>query len=172
MVDLALAPDKTGARSLLPGSPNPLIPAASSGDLAALTSKVDDILSQVQQIPITQIGQDVKRITANLSAITGSPKVTQSIDHLNSTLAQVDAMVKEVKPKVGPLVDKLNTAADQAAATARSANAVLSGDGSSQDASLPAAIRELTDTSRTIRSLADYLGRHPEALIRGKKGAK
>ena len=49
---------------------------------------------------------------------------------------------------------------------------MLSGDGSGQDASLPAAIRELTDTSRTIRSLADYLGRHPEALIRGKKGAK
>ncbi len=172
VVDLALAPDRSLAKGLVPGQTYPLIPAASSGDLAALTSKVDDILSQVQQIPITQIGQDVKRITANLQAITGSPKVTESIDHLNSTLAQVDAMVKEVKPKVGPLVDKLNTAADQASATAASANAVLSGDGSGQDASLPAAIRELTDTSRTIRSLADYLGRHPEALIRGKTGAK
>jgi len=33
-------------------------------------------------------------------------------------------------------------------------------------------LRELTDTARSIRALADYLDRHPEALIRGKQEEK
>ena len=48
------------------------------------------------------------------------------------------------------------------------ANGVLSGDGAAQGASLPGAIRELTDAARSIRSLTDYLGRHPEAVLKGK----
>ena len=41
-----------------------------------------------------------------------------------------------------------------------------------QDADLPSAIRQLTEAARSIRSLTDYLSRHPEALLRGKKEAK
>ncbi|NTU42278.1 MAG: MCE family protein [Nitrospirales bacterium] len=34
---------------------------------------------------------------------------------------------------------------------------------------LSSVLRDLNETSRSLRSLADYLDRHPEALIRGKK---
>jgi paraquat-inducible protein B len=57
-------------------------------------------------------------------------------------------------------------------ALASSANALVSGDGSTQDASLPGTLRQLTDAARALRSLADYLGRHPEAIIRGKAPSK
>lgn len=33
-------------------------------------------------------------------------------------------------------------------------------------------IRELTDAARSIRVMADYLERHPEALITGKGGKR
>jgi hypothetical protein len=46
---------------------------------------------------------------------------------------------------------------------------LLDGDGDAQDSSLPEAIRQLNETARSIRTLADYLNRHPEALIRGKR---
>jgi hypothetical protein len=29
-------------------------------------------------------------------------------------------------------------------------------------------MREVNDTARSVRSLADYLDRHPEALLRGR----
>ena len=74
----------------------------------------------------------------------------------------------QVKPQVGPLIAKLNQAADQVNGTAAAARGVLSGEGGTQDANLPAAIQQLTDAARSIRSLSDYLGRHPEALIKGK----
>ena len=52
---------------------------------------------------------------------------------------------------------------------ARSANKIVSREGASQDASLPDAIRQLTEASRSLRSLADYLDRHPEAVLKGKR---
>ena len=77
-------------------------------------------------------------------------------------------MVSEVRPQVGPLVRKLNEAAGEVAGTAAAARAMLSGEGAPQDASLPAAIGQLSDAAQSIRALADYLGRHPEALLKGK----
>jgi paraquat-inducible protein B len=35
---------------------------------------------------------------------------------------------------------------------------------------LDTVLRELSRTARSLRVLADYLDRHPEALIRGKSG--
>ncbi len=154
------------------GAAYPLIPATSSGDVTALMAKADDILGKVQQIPIVEIGADIRSITGNLNRLVSSPKVTDSLTHLDSTLAQIDQAVRETKPKIGPLVDKLNVAADQIQSLASSANALVSTDGSTQDASVPAALRQLTDAARSLRALADYLGRHPEAILRGKAAAK
>ena len=160
---------KAGAGALAFGlSANPQLPAVSTADAETLADKATAILDKVNAVPLAEIGENVRKLTANLNQLTGSPKVKDSLDHLDSTLNQVDAMVRQVKPQVGPLVAKLNTAADQLNQTAAAANAVLSGDGAAQDASLPGAVRELTDAARSIRSLTDYLGRHPEAVIRGK----
>jgi paraquat-inducible protein B len=45
---------------------------------------------------------------------------------------------------------------------------MLGGNGLSQDASIPGAIRQLTDAARSMRDLADFLERHPESLLQGK----
>ncbi len=151
-----------------PGAPAPLLPSADSTDVSGLTDKAGAILDKIDRVPITQIGADVRRLTARLSRLAGSPEVTDSLRHLDSTLTQVDAMVREVKPQVAPLIAKLNAAADQVGQTAAAANGLVSGQGRAQDASLPDAVRELTDAARSLRALADYLGRHPEAVLRGK----
>ena len=161
----------SGGRSL-DGDSYPVIPNTSSGDVTALTGKMNDILDKVQQMPIVEIGANVRQITAHLGALLGSPQVKDSVVHLDGTLRQLDQTMTQVRPKVGPLIDNLNRAADQVQALATSANAVVSGDGATQDASLPGMLRQLTDTARAFRSLADYLGRHPEALIRGKASEK
>jgi hypothetical protein len=31
-------------------------------------------------------------------------------------------------------------------------------------------MRELSEAARSVRGLADYLDRHPESLLRGRKG--
>jgi paraquat-inducible protein B len=169
---ISLDPGKAGAGRLGPVtalSPYPVIPSEVNGtDLDDLTSQADQILKKVNQIPIAAIGEDVRAITGRLRALTGSPALSDSLNHLDSTLTQVDQMMAEVKPQVGPLIGKLNQTADQLNGTVAAARGVLSGDGANQDASLPGAIQQLTEAARSIRSLTDYLGRHPEALVRGK----
>jgi paraquat-inducible protein B len=145
-----------------------LIPTAGSAGMDELTGKVNTILDKVNAIPIEAIGADVRQITSRLNTLVSSPRLTDSLQHLDSTLNQVDAMMAELRPQVGPLVAKLNQAADQLNGAVSAANATLSGQGAAQDASLPDAIRQLNDAARSIRTLADYLGRHPEAVLRGR----
>jgi paraquat-inducible protein B len=162
-------PSGAGPGKLAPGEPYPVLPTAASGDLGAIGDKAGALLDKLNAVPIEAIGQDVRKLTGRLSSLLGSPKVDQSLDRLNDTLGQVDAMVREARPKVGPLVDKLNQAADELSQAAAAGKAVLSGEGAPQDSSLPDALRQLSNAARSMRTLADTLQQHPEALIQGKK---
>ena len=145
------------------------LPTAETASLGDLSEKANEALGAVDAVPIEQIGRDVRQVTKQLAVLVSSPEVRDGLKHLDATLANLDEITGEAKPKVGPLVDKLTTAAEQMQVLARSANKVVSGEGASQDASLPDAIRQLTETARSLRSLADYLDRHPEAVLKGKR---
>lgn len=149
--------------------PYPYFPAAPETEGGSLFEKADSILTKVNAIPFDAIGQDVRQITSRISKLVSSPELDSSIKHLDSSLKSIDQMMAQVRPQVGPLVAKLNQTAEQLRQAAASANSVLSGISAGQDASLAGAIRQLGDTARSVRALADYLQRHPEALINGKR---
>jgi paraquat-inducible protein B len=71
----------------------------------------------------------------------------------------------------------LRSAADSAAATLRQAETTLAsvqrtiGSGSILANDAEGLMQELTRAARSMRVFADYLDRHPEALLRGKAGA-
>ena len=160
---------KSAAGASRGGGGLPDIPTAGSAGVDELTSKLNVTLDKVNAVPIEAIGQDVRQITSHVSQLVSSPELADSLHRLDGALTSVDQMTREVKPQVGPLVAKLNQAADQLQAVATNANAVLGGGpGAAQDANLPAALGQVTEAARAIRSLADYLGRHPEALVKGK----
>ncbi len=148
----------------------PTIPTTRSGELSDVVTEADSVMRKVNRLPFEEIGENLRQLTGRLRELTASPKVDDSLNHLDSTLANVDSMVKEAKPQVGPLITSLRSAADQMQSTAAAASALVGGQGAAQGSDLPSAIKQLNEAARSIRSLADYLGRHPEALIRGKKG--
>jgi ABC-type transporter Mla subunit MlaD len=149
--------------------PQPRVPPASDAEGGSLADKADAILGKVNTIPFEAIGENLRQITARVSKLVSSPELDDSIVHLDNTLKSIDQMTAQVRPKVGPLVDKLNQTAEQLRQAASSANGVLGGIGAGQDASLAGAIHQLTDAARAIRALAEYLQRHPEAVLSGKK---
>ena len=161
----------TGARtaSLSGAGDQAEIPTAGSAGTEELTSKVNAILDKVNAVPIEAIGADVRQLTGRLNTLVSSPQLSDSLQRLDTTLRQVDAMMLEVKPQVGPLISKLNQAADQLNGAATAANATLSGQGAAQDSSLPDTLRQLNEAARSIRTLTDYLGRHPEAVLKGRR---
>jgi paraquat-inducible protein B len=152
---------------------NPRIPsAAGSASIEDIVSQADQILAKVNRIPIEQIGQHIKILTARLASLAAAPGTADSLGHLHHSLAQLDQMLSQIQPQIGPLVAKLNDAAGEVSGIALAVKQLLDGEGAGQDSSLPEAIRQLNETARSIRTLADYLDRHPEALIRGKRSEK
>ncbi|WP_174297193.1 intermembrane transport protein PqiB [Sphingomonas bacterium] len=159
--------------TLLAGADHPVIPVAiASGDVGDLIDQAQGVLAKVNRMPLEQIGANVRGLTANLSRITGSPQVSDSLTHLDATLKQLDGITRQVQPQIGPLMTRLNETASELQQTAAAAKGTLGGGGANQDESLPEAVRQLTEAARSIRSLTDYLDRHPESLLRGKAKEK
>ncbi len=146
------------------------IPSAPGAtDLEDIALQADQILAKVNQIPIDAIGRDIGVIMKRLRMLASSPKMDEGLLHAGDSLAQIDRILKEVQPQIGPLVAKLNQAAAQISEIAASARRLLDGDGAAQDDSLPEAVRQLNEAARSVRTLAEFLERHPDALIRGKR---
>ena len=163
----------SGAPSAALGNENgmPVIPSAPSSDIDAITAKADQVVTKINELPIKDIGEHVRSITAHVDALSRSPQIKDSLAHIDHSVAQIDRTLRQVSPQIGPLVAQLRQTANEADQAVAAANRTIGGDATSQN-DLPATLRELTEAARSIRALADYLDRHPEALIRGKEGSK
>lgn len=148
----------------------PVIPSVPSSNIDAMASRADQIIQKINALPIKDVGDQVRSMAARINALTSSasPQIKDSLTHIDRSVAQIDRTLQKVSPQIGPLVAQLRQTADEADRAVAAANHALGGDAASQNG-LPEAMRELTDAARSIRALADYLDRHPEALIRGKQ---
>jgi ABC-type transporter Mla subunit MlaD len=119
-------------------------------------------------VPLAEIGQNLRQLTGRLDALAGSPQLTDSLGHLHAALANLDQITADVRPQAGPLAAKLVQAADNLDQAAAAAKRALGGDGAAADASLPDTLQQVTAAARALRTLADDLDRHPEAVLKGK----
>jgi len=146
----------------------PGIPTISGGGLDALSE-------QLGHLPLTQIANNVQAITERVKTLADSPRLDDSIRHLDRSLTELDQALRTAGPQLAPTlttvrqtVASLRQTATDIDATADTARQLMSSSVASPGASVQQALRELSDASRSIRSLANYLDRHPEALIRGR----
>jgi paraquat-inducible protein B len=168
-IALVRAAGGSPAQLLIDGAIARFPSALGSSNLDDITAKADVFLNKLDAVPLEDIGASLKRITDNLDRLTSSPELKDSLTHLHSTLTSIDKLLHDVQPQIGPLIAKLNGAAAELSGTAAALRQIAESGGPNDDASLPEAIRQITEAARSIRTLTDYLDRHPEALIRGKR---
>jgi paraquat-inducible protein B len=72
---------------------------------------------------------------------------------------------------IGTLDQRLGPLFAQAQSTLAAANGMVAADAPLRY-DMNALLKELTGAARSIRVFADYIERHPDALIRGKTGAQ
>lgn len=137
---------------------------------------IESFAQQLGRVPIGQIGDNVRAITARVKSLADSPQLDDSIHHLDRSLAELDRTLRTAGPQVAPTLESvrktvasLRATASNIDATAAAAHQLLNGSAAAPGASLQQSLRELTEAARSIRSLADYLDRHPEALLRGRQ---
>jgi paraquat-inducible protein B len=139
----------------------PVIPLAEGGGIAS-------IVNRINKVPIEKISQNLLSITAHVSALTSSPKLKDAVVQLDAALRQIHTMTSKAGPQVPVVIARLRRAAGDLDATTKSANRLMSGTATQNG--LADTVQEITETARAVRALADYLERHPEALIRGRAG--
>lgn len=124
--------------------------------LPELETKLGRIVDKLERVPFDAIGDDLR----------------QSLAGLRDTLASARTMVDNVNADVVPAMKDALVDARGALGSAEkvlaSTQANLVGAGSPGQTELRNALQELARAARSLRVLADYLERHPEALIRGK----
>ena len=106
------------------------------------------LLSRLARLPLDRIGEDLSQSLAEMRAI------------LQSTNGLLERLDRET-------VSELTKTLEQTRKTLVGAEKMLA-PSSSLQAEAQRALRELTAAARSFRIMADYLERHPEALIRGK----
>lgn len=123
---------------------------------------------------------DARRLVQNMNA-----RVGPLADGVNATVHDTRELVNNLASRVKPLSDNLNRAVENFDKLVRDADARLGLLTGSMDKTLAAArgvmsedaplvvelentLRGVSDMARSFRQLADYLERHPEALIQGK----
>lgn len=160
-VSLEIAPGAKPPAGPLTLDGLPQIPVAEGGGIAG-------IVTRINKVPIERISQNLLNITAHVSTLTSSPRLKDAIVQLDAALRQIHGMTAKAGPQVPVVIARLRRAAGDLDATAKSANRLMSGTATQNG--LADTVQEITETARAVRSLADYLDRHPEALIRGRAG--
>ena len=117
--------------------------------------------------------RSLRNVLQNIDRATSGPQLGHAIQSLDSALTHLDQLTSDVQPDLKSLLKSLRDTSDSANATLESLRGVVSGPGgSSGSTDVPQLMRELSEAARSVRGLADYLERHPESLIRGRRGDK
>lgn len=120
----------------------PLVLPTMPGSLDELQSALADIINKVKKVPIDDIG-----------------------NNLNNTLADMDKLIRRVDGELAPEAKATLVEARKAMGSAAETLAV--------DNPLQQDVRntmsELSKAAQSLRVLSEYLERHPESLLRGKK---
>jgi len=119
------------------------------GGTDLMLQKVTDILAKVDRIPFEQIGGDVSNTARAASSLLG---------HLDANVVPaMQGVMTRAETAMGALKDSLAALRDNVAAP-----------DSALQQTTRSTLEQLDRAAFSLRTLADYLSTHPEALLRGR----
>jgi paraquat-inducible protein B len=124
-------------------SQNPPQLPTTPGQLEAVEAGLGDIIKKLNKMPLQQIGDNLNKSLANLDLTLATARGT--LENLNATLSDASTTLNNANGLVGPKSEQIEQ--------------------------IDQTLEEFRRAARSMRVLADYLEQHPEALIRGKRGA-
>lgn len=121
----------------------PMEVPTTAGDFDHLQEQISSIVDKIEKIPFDSIGKN-----------------------LDGTLQELHGTLKQVNSDLLPEAKKTLQGVNKTVGTA---NDALSEDSPLQT-NIATTLEELQRTIRSVRAFTDYLGRHPESLLRGRSG--
>ncbi len=159
--------------------------------LKEITEKLDSVLEGVDELvhspelsksiaSLNLMLSDIDRLAKNIDTRLGPlmASLTSTSDAARGTFAQAEKTLKMDEGVPGEIASGIRDTLKASRLTLEEAHKTMQGikQITAQNANLGYEINrsldQMTALSRSMRSLTDYLDRHPEALIRGKKLSK
>ena len=162
-VDLEFFPDAAPAQIREEGGVIvfPTIPST----LAELRTSISDLLEKLHKFPFEAIGNDLKSTLRGASELTNSEDIREALKRLNETMENFEELTAQLNRNTAPALEQT---LHEAIATLTKARENVLEEDSAIYHELTRALTELTNAARSVRGFADYLERHPDALIKGK----
>jgi paraquat-inducible protein B len=136
---------------------NPELPVV-PGPVVDLEAKVASILDKIDKLPLAAIGNDLKK---DLEAL------DQTLQNAKQLLSDVDV---QLVPALKSDLEGLHRTLAAVERAMNSADTTLLGADAPAQQELRAALQEFARAAQSVRALTDYLERHPESALRGKRG--
>ena len=168
------------------------IPALGS-ETDEIINNVGTIVSKLKALPLQELFKTLLDTSKNIQQLVGSPEIMDNVRKLEKILDSLENVIVKLDGRIDPVVNEFEgTMADtrnlinnvnnqfipmaenvqQTLVQAERSLAALE-EATSPDSpiysDMTSTLNELTEAARSIRVLADYLKRNPEALIYGKR---
>ncbi|MBE9526600.1 MAG: MCE family protein [Proteobacteria bacterium] len=130
------------------------------GAMGAIKNNLGSILKKAD-VMMTQINEFSYKLNHNLE-----PQVSEALTQLNSMMLEIKNLSSSLNHNLAPELAKTLVKAE---AALQSMTDVLKNDSALQQ-DLQTTLREFSRAARSMKSLTDYLEKHPESLLKGKKG--
>jgi paraquat-inducible protein B len=164
-------------------------------EMPTIPSSMQEFTETMESLSIQEMVNDAHQVLAGLKALINSPEIAEIltginqfvnsgellgvVNSANDAIGDVQALVSNIDGQVGKLsnraeytfseVDKTLENAQKTLDTARQTLSIAA-EGSPMRYELEQMLGELTAAARSIRLLAEYIERNPDALLRGKPG--
>ncbi len=117
---------------------------------------------------LNEVLRNFNQTLQNLNRATAGPQLRDAVLSLNRVLTHLDRLTVETQPNLTDLLKSLRATSD-AAGRAIAIIQQRAGGTAPSNTDLPQLMSELSQAARSVRELADYLDRHPDALLRGRR---
>lgn len=147
-----------------------------SGEVLTLLKTLNETLDEAR-ILLGDLDREVqplaRRLDSTLEDFGAMARAVQAgvlpvTENLEAVTASLAVLVRRVDEQVVPLSGATQAALGEVEATMRALGS-LAGDATGSRIQLDRFLVEASAAARSLRDLADYLERHPEALVRGKR---
>ncbi|WP_419603060.1 MlaD family protein, partial [Thiolapillus sp.] len=151
----------------------PVLPTT-TGSLTSITNSLVAILGKLKRLPLDEMGEHFLKVSEGMDALVNSEGLLDSVKSLSLVLDHADQILSIVGDKTTPMLDEMARLSTDARKMVQQAEKTLqqleksASDQGSMGGELINTMRELAAAARAVRGVADYLERHPEALLQGK----
>lgn len=140
------------ARASMDGAKVPPEIPTIPGGFGELQESIQNIAAKLEKVPFDKLAEDLRA----------------ALKSLDATLKKADTLVGQLSTEVAP---ELKATLEQARKTLGSAQTALGSDSPLQG-DLRETLLEVAKAAESVRALTDYLERHPESLLRGKRSGE